>query len=89
MSGSLRAIWDQTKTLSHKQEFSCLSYLELCVIFLKVTHSAHMQRSQPCEGGEGDVGYGSLESFIQVMRRYFFEPSSALCPLGGQDTGLT
>lgn len=81
MSGSLRAIWDQTKMLSHKQEFSCLSYLRLCVIFLKVTHSARMQWSQPCEERKGMAGTGVWEALFRLCVGIFWTKLSFV-PLG-------
>lgn len=84
MSGSVCAIWDQTKLLSQKQEFSCPSDFQFCLIFLKVKviHSlTHMQCNQPCGRRKGSTVwmFGELKSgYAQVYL------STTLCflPLG-------
>lgn len=71
MSGSLCAIWDPTKKLSHKQEFSCLSDFELCVIFLKVIHSLNMRCNQHCERRKGTYGMGIWRALFRLCTGIF------------------
>lgn len=82
MSGSVCAIWDQTKKLSQKQEISRPSDFELCVIFLKakVTQSftcsaKHCERRKvPTVWMFGELGLG----YAQV----FFSTTLLFVPLG-------